>query len=178
MKKILLACTMIVGLLGSAIKAEALATSSIIFTNGVFTNFPGLANTLLPIQVTSVIVANSTTNPQTLLFYDIPTNYFTNVVPAYTNTVSFLTNYIFQVTNYYGAISTNTNYVLYDNTNNAVAAVTNTALPKLILTVPALSSYATPAGVVYQFSSGVWITNSSPATAGLTGVPAVTITYK
>lgn len=155
---------------------KAVTTATSVFSGAVFTNFPGLPNTALPFQVTGIIVATSSTNPQTLWFYDIPTNVVTNVVAAYTNTVSYLTNYSFVVTNYYGNVTTNTNYVLFDNTNNAVAAVTNTISPKIIITCPANSSYATPGGSIYYFYSGMWVSNANATGAG--NVAAVTITYK
>jgi len=155
--------------------SKAITSATGVFTNGVFTNFPNLAPTLFPLRVTQVLIANQTTNAQTLWLYDINTNILTNVVAAYTNTVSYLTNYSFIVTNYYGNITTNTNYVLFDNTNNAVAAVTNTILPKVIITCPASSSFVSPAGVSYWFYSGLWITNTGSAQ----GTPiAVTLTYQ
>ena len=155
--------------------SKAITQASGIFTNGVFTNFPNMPATLFPLRVTQVLVANQTTNAQTLWLYDIPTNVLTNVVAAYTSTVSYLTNYSFVVTNYYGNVTTSTNYVLFDNTNNSVAAVTNTIAAKVIITAPASSSFVTPAGVSYWFYSGLWITNTGSAQ----GTPlAVTLTYQ
>lgn len=161
-------------LLALVLPVKAITIATGVFTNGVFTNFPGLPVTALPYQVKSILVANNTTNAQTIWIYDIATNILTNVVSAYTNVSSSLTNYQFIVTNYYGNITTNTNSVLIEATN-AIAGVTNTILPRLIITTPANSSFVTPSSLNYQFYNGLWITNASTGS----GVPlAVTLTFQ
>lgn len=171
MKKLFL----IVLLIAASFQVKAATLSTTVYTNNVFTNFPGLPAG--PIQVKQILLANVTSNAQTLYFYDVPTNSLTNVVAAYTNTQSYLTNYLFILTNYYGNIVTNTNTVLFDNTNNAVAAITNGVPPKVIITVPAFTTYAPPS-VNYYFYSGMWVSNATAYGAGTNGVIPVTITYQ
>lgn len=154
---------------------KAATISSTVFTNGIFTNFPGLPQG--PIQVRQVVLANNTSNTQTVYLYDVPTNSLTNVVPAYTNTVSYLTNYLFILTNYYGNIVTNTNTVLFDNTNNSVASITNSIAPRMILTAAANNSTRFDQ-VNYYFYSGLWISNATSFGAGTNGALAITITYQ
>lgn len=156
----------------SVLPSQAASTAITSLTNQQFTNFPGLPQG--PLKVTQFLIANNTTNAQTVYFWDVPTNSVTNVVPSYVGTTQVLSNWPFILTNYYGNIVTNTNVVLVDQLVTNVS-VTNNISPKLIMTATANSS--TKADTVsYYFYSGLWMSNSVPP--GTNSGVAISITYQ
>jgi hypothetical protein len=179
LKSIAIGCILILSFFPKEAQSATLATG--IYTNNVFTNFPGVIPPL-PHLLSQVILANPSTNSVTLYLYDIPTNSLTVTNAAYTNTITTLSNYVWSFTNYYGYVEPAlTNTVIIDNTNNAVAAGTNTVPPKMVLTcLP--STTVSVQGVHYYFYQGLWVSNATAYGAGTnaTGAnaPQLTITYQ
>ena len=169
-KKLSIGCALVI-----ACSSHAATVASLQFTNSVFTNFPGLS--ARPVRVTQIILSNPTSNEENIVMYDIPNNSLTYSNAPYTNTVSYLSNVVTTLTNYYGAVASLTNVMLFDNTNNAVLGATNNVPPKLLITVPANSSFRVDS-VNYYFYQGVWITNSTAYGAGTNGQLGITLTYQ
>ena len=124
-----------------------------------------------PAKVTQIIVSATTNANASALIYDTPTNKTVYAVPAYTNTISYFTNLPVIYTNYFGNLATNaditgTNWVLVDNTNNVVAATTNSYPIRAGVSVLA-GTQAVVSGN-YLFLYDPWATNNSGGTLTVT----------
>ena len=124
-----------------------------------------------PTKVTQIIVSAPTATNAAALLYDTPTNRVTYVTAAYTNTVSYLTNLPVIYTNYFGLLATNaditgTNWVLFDNTNNVVAANTNSYPIRAGVSVLANSQNVVNGN--YLFLYDPWATNISSGNITIT----------
>lgn len=142
-------------------------TQTVVVQPGTMTNLLSTFNgsTLLK----QVVVTANTTNAS-LLFVDTATNTLGYVNASYTNTYSYATNYITSWTNFYGVAQTSTNVALVDNTNNVVAATTNSYPVNLAATALA-STTATYVNINRYFMRGIWATNNS------SGIATVTVTW-
>ena len=168
MKNIIKKTLIGVGLVGSLLLPAKAVTLSMTLTNGQFTSFTGLN----PGPVTITQFAMTYSNQSVITFYDVGTNQLLYTNNAFTNTSSYLTNVTNSITNYYGVANYFTNIVLIDNTNNIVAATTNTILPRVTLGVTNGTTYADH--VNYYFLNGLWLSNSSTGA----GTPSITITFQ
>ena len=124
-------------------------------------------------KVTQIVVtAPSMTNTSVQLIDCVGGTNLTYTQAAYTNQISYSTNWNYIYTNYFGVTTTNSyTNVLYDVTNNVVAAVTAAYPVRAAVAVPAGNSYKLDQ-VNYYFMNGIGVTNTS------TGLATVSITYQ
>ena len=158
----------IVGLAFLGLSFTVLAgTQTVVVQPGTMTNILSTFNgsTLLK----QVVVTANTTN-SSVLFVDTATNTLGYINASYTNTFSYATNLVTGWTNFYGDAQTVTNMALIDNTNNLVAATTNSYPVNLAATALA-STTATYVNVNRYFNRGIWATNNG------SGIATVTITW-
>jgi hypothetical protein len=112
-------------------------------------------------------VAITSAGASSVTAYDSITNVWTYTTPAFTNTISYATNSVVTWTNYYGVISSWTNIVLVDVTNNVVASATNTYPARFSLSCLANTTTAI-SPTSYVFENGLWVTNTTASAASLT----------
>ena len=152
--------------MGTLLVSSAMADSSTkVVNSGTMTNLlTGFNN---PISVQYILISAATSNASVLI-YDTPTNALTYVNPAYTNTLSYATNYNTTWTNFYGVVQTNYAPIvaLIDNTNNVVAATTNSY--PLRAGVAALVGTSVQYSGNFNFNNGIWATNTSGGQATVT----------